>query len=141
MLFRPKGVAWSTICRPGKSPFSFRLVTGFPCPVPTRHSRRSPNRFRKGAGKELLDEEEDAERRRWAALSTNEKISDWAFKHQYPLIVGSWAASMGLAASIIMKDRFQSTSQKVREASLPLEGADWLVDSGRLFKLVCGHRD
>lgn len=43
-----------------------------------------------------------------------EKVGDWALKHQYSLILGSWATSMGVAASIIMKDRNQTTSQKVR---------------------------
>ena len=92
----------------------FPFSTDFPCPVPARRSCRSPTR--RGAGKDLLDEEENVERRRWEALSTKEKISDWAMTHQYSLIVGSWAASLGLAAAIIMKDRHQTTSQKVREA-------------------------
>jgi len=85
-----------------------------------------------------------AERKRWAALSTKEKVSDWAIRHQYPLILGSWAASMGLAAAIIMKDRHQTTSQKVRGvlfSSLPLGDIDRLVGSGRSSKLVCGRRD
>ena len=51
---------------------------------------------------------------RWEGLTTKEKIGDWALRHQYPLILGSWAASLGLAAAIIMKDRHQTTSQKVR---------------------------
>jgi len=76
----------------------------------------------KGAGKELLEEEEHAEQRRWEALSTREKVSDWAVKHQYPLIVGSWAASMGVAAAIIMKDRHQTTSQKIVQARMWAQG-------------------
>ena len=68
---------------------------------------------REGAGKDLLEEEEQAAQKRWESLSTREKIGDWALKHQYPLILGSWAASMGVAAAIIMKDRHQTTSQKV----------------------------
>ena len=71
---------------------------------------------RTGAGKELLEEVEHAEQKRWQSLSTREKIGDWAVKHQYSLILGSWAASMGVAAAIIMKDRHQTTSQKVRRA-------------------------
>ena len=94
----------------------------------------TPYRPRKGAGKDLLDEEENVERRRWEALSTKGKISDWAMKNQYPLILGSWAASLGVAAVIIMKDRHQTPSQKVCGVS------DWLAGPGRLFKPVCGHR-
>ncbi|KAF9645997.1 hypothetical protein BDM02DRAFT_3189190 [Thelephora ganbajun] len=76
----------------------------------------------KGAGKDLLDEEEYAEQKRWESLSTNEKIGDWAFKHQYSVISGSWAASMGLAAAIIMKDRNQTTSQKIVQARMWAQG-------------------
>ena len=102
--------------------------TGFPCPVAARHSPRSFNQSRKGAGKDLLDEEEHLEKIRWAGLSTKEKIGDWALKQQYSLILGSWAASLGLAAAIIMKDRHQTTSQKVRQVSCPsLEDSDRLV--------------
>jgi len=104
----------------------------------------SLNRFRKGAGKDLLDEEAHVEQMRWEGLSTREKVGDWALRHQYPLILGSWAASLGLAAAIIMKDRHQTTSQKVREVLCPftpLGGSDRFVGSGRLSKLVCGHRD
>ena len=68
---------------------------------------------REGAGKDLIDEERLAERKRWELLSTREKVGDWALRHQYPLIVGSWVASLGVAAAIIMKDRHQTTSQKV----------------------------
>ena len=90
-----------------------------------------------------MDEQEHAEQERWKALSTKEKVGDWALKHQYSLILGSWAASMGVAAAIIMKDRHQSTSQKVCGvvcALLLLEGSD-LGFFGRSFRLVCGRRD
>jgi hypothetical protein len=69
--------------------------------------------LREGAGKDLLEVEEFAEQKRWESLSTKDKVSDWALRHQYSLILGSWAASMGVAAAIIMKDRNQTTSQKV----------------------------
>ncbi|KAF9782738.1 mitochondrion protein [Thelephora terrestris] len=75
-----------------------------------------------GTGKELLDEQEHEERKRWESLSTKDKIGDWALKHQYSLILGSWAASMGVAAAIIMKDRNQSTSQKVVQARMWAQG-------------------
>ena len=54
-----------------------------------------------------------------------EKVGDWALNHQYSLIVGSWAASMGVAAAIIMKDRHQTTSQKVRQALYPFASEDF----------------
>jgi hypothetical protein len=111
MLFRLRDVGWNTTCRPGKGNL-------FAPPSPP--SRSVPpltitpiTLYRQGTGKELLDEQEYEERKRWESLSTKDKIGDWAFKHQYSLILGSWAASMGVAAAIIMKDRNQSTSQKV----------------------------
>ena len=121
MLFRPRGAVWNMTCRPGKSTsflsLSFRLDTEKPCPVLARHSLITKNLFRTGAGKELLDEEEHAEKKRWESLTTREKIGDWALKHQYPIIVGSWAASLGMAAAIIMKDKHQTPSQKVSNVS------------------------
>jgi len=75
-----------------------------------------------GAGKDLLEEEEHAERKRWESLSTKGKIGDWAIRHQYSLILGSWAASMGVAAAIIMKDRHQTTSQKIVQARMWAQG-------------------
>lgn len=144
MLSRPRGAVWNMICRPGKSTFSSlrRWVFG----VPFRPVTHAMPIIRKGAGKDLLDEEEHVEQQRWESLSTREKVGDWALKHQYPLIVGSWAVSLGVAAAIIMKDRHQTTSQKVRRdlcfPSPPwLEGSDRLVGSGRSSKLVCGRRD
>ena len=150
MLFRLKGVVCNTTCRPGKSsytcsPFLFVEARVFRIPFrPVIHAHADhPNLLRTGAGKDLLEEEEHAEQKRWESLSTKEKVSDWAVRHQYPLILGSWAASLGVAAAIIMRDRHQTTSQKVREVlcpSLLAENSDWLVGSGRLFKLVCGLR-
>lgn len=53
-----------------------------------------------------LDREAAEEGARWNALSTKEKIGDWAVRHQYSIIMGSWALSMAVAGSIIAKDRF-----------------------------------
>ena len=122
-----RGVGWNTTCRLGKPSFSI----SFPCPVPFRHSPTSCRSRREGSGKDLLEEQEYAERKRWETLSTKEKVGDWALKHQYSLILGSWAASMGVAAAIIMKDRHQTTSQKVRETVHPSAPEDFdlgLVD-------------
>lgn len=148
MLSRLRGVVWNTICRPGKSrsPFLCVEMRVFRVPFrPVMHAHADhPNIYRTGAGKDLLDEEEHAEQKRWESLSTKERISDWAIKHQYPLILGSWAASMGVAAAIIMRDRHQTPSQKVCKVLCPSalsENSDWLAASGRLFKLVCGRRD
>ena len=34
------------------------------------------------------------EQRRWEALTTTQKISDWAGRHEFSIIGASWAASI-----------------------------------------------
>ena len=119
-------------------PFPFAWTRVFR--VPFRSATHAIPITREGAGKDLLEEEEQAAQKRWESLSTREKISDWALKHQYPLILGSWAASMGVAAAIIMKDRHQTTSQKVCKGICVSRPLDRFLLLRRLFKLVCGHR-
>lgn len=61
---------------------------------------------RKGAGRQLLDSAKARETFEWERLSTKEKFSSWVARHQYQVIVGSWAASMAVAGTIIMRDRY-----------------------------------
>lgn len=58
-----------------------------------------------GAGKALLDRQEKASEDRWESLGTMDKFKDWAIRNQYKLILGSWAASMGIAGAIVMGNR------------------------------------
>ena len=60
---------------------------------------------RTGAGRIELDREAAEEQARWEALSTKAKIGDWASRHQYSIIVGSWVLSMAVAGGIISRDR------------------------------------
>ena len=59
-----------------------------------------------GAGKALLDREEEVTERRWEALSSAGKLKDWAMRNQYKVILGSWAASMAIAGTIVMRNRY-----------------------------------
>lgn len=56
--------------------------------------------------KSQLDKREYEERERWAALSQKDKVAEWAAKHQLSVIMGSWATTMGVAGSVIMRDPY-----------------------------------
>ena len=45
------------------------------------------------------------EEARFNALSTTDKVFDWASRHQYSIILGSWALSMAAAGAIVAKDK------------------------------------
>lgn len=60
---------------------------------------------RTGAGRMELDRVASEEQARWSGLSVKEKISDWASRHQYGIIFGSWALSIAVAGGIISRDR------------------------------------
>ena len=42
-----------------------------------------------------------------------EKIGDFAARRQYTLILGGWATSLGVAAAIISRNKYQTFPQKV----------------------------
>lgn len=75
-----------------------------------------------GAGKAVLDREQVATESRWDALSSKEKFRDWAMRNQYKIILGSWAASMAIAGTIVMRNKYQSTPQKVVQARMWAQG-------------------
>ncbi|KAI0068677.1 hypothetical protein BV25DRAFT_1844273 [Artomyces pyxidatus] len=77
-----------------------------------------------GATKMVLDQarakqNEDPD---WARLSLTDKFSHWVQRNQYKFILGSWAATMAVAGTIIMRDKHQSTSQKVVQARMWAQG-------------------
>lgn len=61
--------------------------------------------FRTGEGLRVMDEKELERMKRWDAMTPWQKISDWSYRHQYSLIMGSWAASLGLAGFIISRNK------------------------------------
>lgn len=76
----------------------------------------------KGAGRQLLDSAKAREASEWGGLSSSEKLSKWVARHQYQVILGSWATSMAVAGTIIMRDRHQSNSQKIVQARMWAQG-------------------
>ncbi|OJT08005.1 Respiratory supercomplex factor 2, mitochondrial [Trametes pubescens] len=75
-----------------------------------------------GAGKAELDREERVQQSRWEMMDAKAKFKEWALQNQYKIIVGSWAASMAVAGVIVMRDRYQSTPQKVVQARMWAQG-------------------
>lgn len=59
---------------------------------------------RTGIEKTELEKEREEERRRWASLNTKDKLAEWTAQHQLSVIVGSWALTMGLVGSKVLRD-------------------------------------
>ena len=93
---------------------------------------------RKGVSRQLLDSAKARETSEWAGLSTKDKFSKWVARHQYQVIVGGWAASMAVAGTIIMRDRYVYASYGLVIYSLKSLGISLLRK--RLSRLVCGRR-
>jgi len=71
--------------------------------------------------------EDQKEMMRIQSLSQGERLTDWAKRHQYSLIGGSWAVSMGIASAIVMRNRHQTFSQKIVQARMWAQGLTILV--------------
>ena len=41
----------------------------------------------------------------WEAMSTSEKLGEWAARHMWSLIFGGWAGTLAVAGAIISKDK------------------------------------
>lgn len=108
---------------------------------PTCWTDRLITPCRKGVTRQLLDTAKERKVHEWDGLGMKEKVSRWAARHQYQVILGSWATSIAIAGTIIMRDRcgyppsvlpplspsfslsrHQSTSQKVVQARMWAQG-------------------
>lgn len=72
----------------------------------TTNAQIVPIPYREGAARELMDEKEFEEETRWQKLSLWDKLGDWSYRHQYSLIMGSWATSLAVAGAIISRNEF-----------------------------------
>ncbi|KAJ2917455.1 hypothetical protein MD484_g2946, partial [Candolleomyces efflorescens] len=70
----------------------------------------------------VLDEKELQAARRWDNMTLREKVGDWSFRHQYTLIMGGWAGSLGIAAAIISRNKYQTYPQKIVQARMWAQG-------------------
>jgi len=83
------------------------------------------------------------EQKRWDKLPLKEKIGEFALKYQYTLIMGGWAGSLGLAAAIISRNKYQTYPQKVRRCRSDVTYAELTGNVRhfcRLCRPVCGLR-
>lgn len=60
---------------------------------------------REGQGLRILDEKQLRDEKRWQSLTFKDKVGDWAARHEYSIILGGWAASLGLAGAIISRNK------------------------------------
>ncbi|KAJ4479116.1 hypothetical protein J3R30DRAFT_3474211 [Lentinula aciculospora] len=75
-----------------------------------------------GEGLKILNEKERKVNEKWDAMTPQQKLGDWASRHEYSLIMGSWALSLGLAGALISRDKYQTPSQKVVQARMWAQG-------------------
>jgi hypothetical protein len=68
---------------------------------------------REGDSLRVIDEKALQEAKRWNNMSISEKIVDFTARRQYSLIIGGWATSLGVAAAIISRNKYQTFPQKV----------------------------
>lgn len=72
-----------------------------------------------------MDREAAESRAAWEALSSQSKISNWLIRHQYGVMFGGWLATSAVAGSIIWRNKYQTTPQKVCVCdAFPLD-VDW----------------
>jgi hypothetical protein len=68
---------------------------------------------REGHSLRVIDEKALEEVKRWNNMSMTEKLGDFAARRQYSLIIAGWATSLGVAAAIISRNKYQTFPQKV----------------------------
>jgi len=60
---------------------------------------------RTGEGVMILNERERLIQEKWQAMNPTQKLADWAKRHEYSIILGSWALTLGVAGAIISRDK------------------------------------
>jgi len=51
-----------------------------------------------------------------------ERARDWAAENRYPIVVASWAASMGIAFALVRKNPYLTASQKIVQSRVYAQG-------------------
>jgi len=73
-------------------------------------------------GYTLATENEADLEAKWLQMSTKEKIGDWADRHEYSIILGSWAGSLALTGAVISRNQYQTFAQKIVQARMWAQG-------------------
>ncbi|KAI0353501.1 hypothetical protein OH77DRAFT_1427193 [Trametes cingulata] len=74
------------------------------------------------AGKVELDAVQARQKARWESMTTSQKVGDFARRHEYGIILGSWATALIGSFSYIMRDPYQSVPQKLVQARMWAQG-------------------
>ena len=94
---------------------------------------------REGDSLRVIDERAIQETKRWNNMSFTEKLGDFTARRQYSLIIGGWATSLGVAAAIISRNKYQTFPQKVHTFLIYCSvKRDDFHPLFRLYKPVCG---
>ena len=92
-------------------------------------------------GKAEMDAAESRAQQHWDSLDFKGRVNDFAMRHQYGIILGGWALSLGLSFGLIAQNKYQTMPQKVRVSETGRNRSSVLTHLVcRLFRLVCGHR-
>ncbi|KAI0677095.1 hypothetical protein C8Q78DRAFT_987559 [Trametes maxima] len=75
-----------------------------------------------GVGKAELDAVQARQKVKWESMTASQKISDFAKRHEYGIILSSWAAALVGSFSYIMRDPYQSAPQKIVQARMWAQG-------------------
>jgi len=103
----------------------------------------------KGDSLRVIDEKALEEVKRWNNMSMTGKLGDFAARRQYSLIIAGWATSLGVAAAIISRNKYQTFPQKIVQARMWAQGltigllivAGALTHSQRLRQAEEGQHD
>ncbi|KAF1814435.1 hypothetical protein P152DRAFT_271354 [Eremomyces bilateralis CBS 781.70] len=68
------------------------------------------------------DKKGELARQTRAAQTWGERTKDYMAEHRYPIVFGSWVASMGIALGIVGRSPYLSTSQKLVQARVYAQG-------------------
>ncbi|KXN89459.1 Respiratory supercomplex factor 2, mitochondrial [Leucoagaricus sp. SymC.cos] len=70
----------------------------------------------------VLDERRLQDEQKWQSMPLKEKFADWVTRHQYTVIMGGWATSLGIAGAIISRQKYQTYAQKIVQARMWAQG-------------------
>ncbi|KAH8113324.1 hypothetical protein DFH11DRAFT_1601352 [Phellopilus nigrolimitatus] len=73
-------------------------------------------------GKAEIDSVDARNAVRWRSMSAKDKFADFAMRHQYSLISGSWVASMLGAYAWVSRDRLATPLQKITQTRVWAQG-------------------
>jgi len=72
--------------------------------------------------KTYVDNTITAEEQAEAAKPMQTRAKDWLVENRYPLVFGSWVASMGISLGIVGRNPYLSTQQKIVQARVYAQG-------------------